>query len=222
MIWAYFIDTTPLNDDSLYQAIYENTSVARREKADKLRLRNDRNLCLGAGFLLDCGLHEHGLREAEQEYGTLGNGKPVFLDLPDLRFSLSHSGTIAMAALSACGIGCDIEKVREFDMAVAKRFFAPGEYKTLLKQPTEEARQDMFFRFWTLKESFLKATGQGLALPMHDFEISIEDDSISIIQMTDNREFFFRELNAYAGYKCSVCSEEEKPELQICYPEFRI
>ena len=219
MIWVCYADTSPLNDDGLYQAIYKNTSSIRREKADRLRMRNDRNLCLGAGFLLDCCLKMVGLREADRKYGEQRNGKPVFTDHPELCFSLSHSGTIAMAALSVHDLGCDIEKIKEIDMAVAKRFFAPGEYAALLAQLSDGERKELFFRIWTLKESFLKATGQGFAFPMRDFEIIMKDERISAVQTADEKQYSFRELVPYDGYRSAVCSEEENPELQICYPE---
>lgn len=213
MIWVYYADTSSLNDDARYQSIYAGLSAHRREKADRLRLRNDKNLCIGAGFLLNKGLQAFGLSESEREYGENRNGKPFFPDLPDLHFNLSHSGTIAMAALSDHEIGCDIERIRKIELAVAKRFFASREYENLQEQPSVEAQMNLFFRLWTLKESYLKATGYGLAYPMHDFEICFTDNGVAPVQGPDDKQYYFREIPSFDGYQSALCSAEEEPQV---------
>ena len=56
-------------------------------------------------------------------------------------------------------------------MDVAKRFFAPAEQRTLLAARTEEERDILFSRLWTLKESYLKVGGQGMAMALDSFTI---------------------------------------------------
>jgi 4'-phosphopantetheinyl transferase len=53
-------------------------------------------------------------------------------------------------------------------MAVAERFFSPLEVDALRRLP-DHARRDLFFRYWTLKESYIKARGPGLAIPLDAF-----------------------------------------------------
>ena len=131
-------------------------SGARQEKIERLRYAADRRLSLGAGLLLDQGLKRFGLRERTEAFGTVENGKPCLLHHPEIQFNLSHSGSMVMAAFASCPVGCDVEKKQKARMDVAKRFFAPAEQRVLWAAETEEERDMLFSRLWTLKESYLK------------------------------------------------------------------
>ena len=80
---------------------------------------------------------------------------------------------MALAVFAEVETGCDIEEIQEADMALAEKFFSPGEYAYLAAQPKGRERDRAFCRIWTLKESFLKAVGAGLFLPLDSFEIQI-------------------------------------------------
>ncbi len=89
---------------------------------------------------------------------------------PDLRFNLSHTnGLVACAVTVGRDIGIDVEYVhRSLTHDVAERFFSPQEVLDLRALPSEE--QDVvFFDYWTLKESYIKARGLGLTLPLRHF-----------------------------------------------------
>ena len=107
--------------------------------------------CLG---ITPIGLH----------FGEGPHGKP-FLDPPGLNFSLSHSGELAMVAVSADrAVGIDIEEVRpDLDvLAIAERFFAPEEAGSLAAMAAAQ-RTAAFFALWTRKEAYSKARGMALA-----------------------------------------------------------
>jgi 4'-phosphopantetheinyl transferase len=94
----------------------------------------------------------------------------------DLRFNLSHAGERALLGI-AMGreLGVDIEKERRVDvLGIARRYFSPSEYLALASMP-EEHRVGAFCRCWTRKESFLKARGEGLALALNGFEVSLAE-----------------------------------------------
>jgi 4'-phosphopantetheinyl transferase len=107
-------------------------------------------------------------------------GKPR-LEVPDrsgLRFNLSHSGDMALVALTLDQeIGVDVEALRSLTdvEALAERFFAPGETAALRSLPEPE-RETAFLRCWTLKEAYVKAVGQGLAMPLDRFEVAFTSD----------------------------------------------
>ena len=83
-------------------------------------------------------------------------GKPYFADLP-IHFSLSHSGTVAILAVSDREIGADVEEMREVDMRLAERFFTAREAAYVAGD------RDRFFEVWTKKEAYGKWRGDGLA-----------------------------------------------------------
>ena len=76
-------------------------------------------------------------------------GKPYFPERPDIFFSLSHTTTHLLAAVSDSPVGADIETIRPVRAGVSERVCAPP-----------ELRQFDFFELWVLKESFIKVTGE--------------------------------------------------------------
>lgn len=94
-----------------------------------------------------------------------------------IAFNLSHtSGLIVLGVTRDRAIGVDVENVREQRAAVeiADRFFAPSEVASLRALPTEE-QERRFFEYWTLKESYIKARGMGLSIPLDRFAFDVED-----------------------------------------------
>jgi len=107
------------------------------------------------------------------------HGKPALDGVhAALGFNLSHSGEVAVVAAGwDRAVGVDVELHRPLpDLAgLAARSFAPGERAVLDALP-ETDRPAAFFRCWTRKEAFIKATGQGLAQPLDAFVVSLAPD----------------------------------------------
>ncbi|HYE87464.1 MAG TPA: 4'-phosphopantetheinyl transferase superfamily protein, partial [Vicinamibacterales bacterium] len=107
------------------------------------------------------------------------HGRPEILErpdgVPDLRFNISHTdGLIACAVTIGREIGVDVEHIgRHLHHDVAGRHFAPAEVADLRMRPPAE-QQKVFFDYWTLKESYIKARGFGLALPLGDFAFKLQ------------------------------------------------
>ncbi|MBR7071576.1 MAG: 4'-phosphopantetheinyl transferase superfamily protein [Clostridia bacterium] len=212
----FYLDVTPLEDDALFRQMLKTVSEDRVGKVHSLRLRQDQNLSLGAGILLDQGLREWGLCEKEMRYQRGENGKPFFENDPQLHFSISHSGTMVAVAFADREIGCDIEKIRDVSMDLAKRFFKEQEYQWLLSLNGEEQRV-CFFRYWTLKESYLKATGLGLKLPLNSFWMRLDSENITAEQNGTKLPYSFGEIGEIPGYKLSFCIKGEMgKEAIIC------
>lgn len=215
MIRVYYADTSPLNDDSLFSSLCSRLSPERRAKAERLYFRKDKDLSLGASALLDAGLREYGLTESEMVYGSGSCGKPFFLNAPDIHFSLSHSGSLVMACFSGIELGCDIEKVRDIDFDIARRFFCPGEYEAITGNEEPDLRRDTFFRLWTLKESYVKASGRGMSQPADSFEITLSGDTVSIRDDTDPGPYHFAEFELFSGYKSALCVSGDVGDIEL-------
>lgn len=90
-----------------------------------------------------------------------------------LQFNISHSHELALCAITASrAIGVDIEYLRPLPDAepLAQRFFSKAEHARIQVLPVDEQAQ-VFFRLWTGKEAYLKATGKGLSHPLNQVEI---------------------------------------------------
>ena len=202
---VYFTNTAPLAEDGLYRAALEAVDPQRREKTLRLRPAADRRLSLGAGLLVQKALRDCGMEARDLRFCCGENGKPRLLGAENFHFNLSHAGDYAMAAVSGAELGCDIEKIGPVDLKVARRFFCPEEYLSIAALP-QAAQADLFFRYWTLKESFVKAIGRGLSLPLNAFRIVLgADGRVRAEQAADGREMYFTEPAPPPGYRCAVC-----------------
>ncbi len=152
-VWRVSLDS--LRIDDLPGLSPDEEVRAARFATDELReryLRSHRALRAVLGSLtaapLDLAAHE--------------KGKPYLRAAPELRFSLSHSDSMALigAALDV-DIGVDIERLRELPQseAIAARFFPPSEAAALAASHSGGRE---FFRRWTRIEAMLKARGDGL------------------------------------------------------------
>lgn len=133
----------------------------------------------------------------------------------DLTFNISHSGGIALFAFTRRReIGVDVELVRrDFDIdAIARRFFSAKEQEELAAFTNEKSEKkfEAFFRCWTRKEAYIKATGEGLSLPLRQFDVSIAEGDHDALRATrpDPAEaalWSLREIPAGSGYVAGLC-----------------
>lgn len=146
-------------------------------------------------------------------------GKPYLVAAPDIHFSLSHSGGWAVCALSDRPVGVDIERRTPGRRDVAERFFHKEETQYLNSLPLC-AREDAFYSLWTLKESFVKATGRGLRLPLRSFCVDIRRDPPTLSCSETDRPYslFLLPFAADIAYRLAVCIEgadEQAPSLLL-------
>lgn len=198
-------DVTELEDPELFRRLYRAVSASRRAKVDRIRSEAGRLQSLGAGALLEASLAELGVAAPQPEEDAYG--KPFLPGCERLCFNLSHSGTQVLCALSDRDVGCDVERIHTARLRLAARCFCPEEYEALLACDDETARDALFYRIWTLKESFVKAVGRGLSLPMNAFCILPGEAGIELRQSADTRRY---ELRAFCaeGYQYAFCSVE--------------
>ncbi len=210
MVKCFFSTTEELGEN------YDKLSCERRKRADRFKRAEKKSLSVAAGYLLEKTLEElFGIPAGTAEYLVGEYGKPMLAQKPELRFNLSHSGNMVMLAVEtdtnegACSfLGCDVERIREIDFDIAERFFTAGEsdyVKKHLAQGTLTG-QKAFFRLWTLKESFIKALGRGLSLPLSEFEIYFDDNDMPRVRQNAVQETIsFKEFFDLPGYCAAVC-----------------
>ena len=200
----YTADVGCLADKELYNKALAAVPPSRREKIGRYHFDRDKYLSLGAFSLLRHALAERGI-PMPPDFSVGENGKPYIENVP-VHFNLSHSGTFALCAVSDHEVGCDIERIARADLKIAKRFFTASEYASILAAPTEDEQNIVFFRLWTLKESFLKVTGQGMRLPLDSFEITRNDHGvIRVRQSFDDKQYRFETYDGIDGYAAAVC-----------------
>jgi len=173
--------TRPGDVDPLHDALLAPVDLLRRAR---LRQQGDRHrLTVAAAVLrLVVGAHE-GVPPARVEIdrscpGCGGqHGKPR---LAGLHVSVSHSGSSVAVAIGLDGpVGIDVEEIGHHDPAELERLavdvLAPEEHAALA-QLTGRDRERGFLTYWTRKESLVKATGDGLGVPLDTVVVSRPSD----------------------------------------------
>jgi 4'-phosphopantetheinyl transferase len=120
----------------------------------------------------------------ENAYGRPHISSPR--EFRDLRFNLSNTtGLVACAISRDCEIGIDVENIARIVETdeLAPSVFAPAELADF-RGARQEDRRDRFFSYWTLKESYIKARGMGLSLPLDAFWFELGGAS-PLLRVTD-------------------------------------
>ena len=166
-IQCWYYDVTELKEPRRFSAGMSALPwITRREKILRPRHENDRCLSLGTGLLAAYALKLSGAKDLSLSYTE--HGKPYLSRHPDIHFNLSHSGVLAVCAVSDVPVGIDIEHPRKYSASVARRFFTSEEYAFVEK--SEDTTQ-AFLQIWTRKESYLKMLGCGLSLSPETFSV---------------------------------------------------
>lgn len=169
-----------LNRPAEYVALLEKTlSCDERMRAERFHFDRDRRrFILGRGFLRAILGRYLACKPDQLQFRYGAYGKPYLSaewQSCAIQFNLSHADELALFALtSKREIGIDVEIVQPVPQleAIAARFFSKNEYASILSLP-EKLRTERFYQFWTCKEAFIKALGNGLSHPLDQFEVSL-------------------------------------------------
>jgi len=133
-----------------------------------------------------------------------------------IEFNISHSGDYALIALTLNNkVGVDIEKINsEIDYkSLSNRFFSRTE-KEALSCLDEDKKLDGFYRAWVRKESFIKATGKGIAYGLDRFSVSMDKNKICKIDINsasfENKQWYCYDLMKVDDYKTALVSCDDK------------
>ena len=121
-------------------------------------------------LLLERAFSHIGKPFSEGDIIKSANGKPYLSD-NSLHFSISHCDGLAVCALSEMPVGVDCESIRRTSNAVMKRCYGDSEKRYVL---TSKENDNAFSRLWTLKESYVKMTGGGIASDLKTKSFDIE------------------------------------------------
>jgi 4'-phosphopantetheinyl transferase len=171
-VWRFTLDPSAGFLDYLRTTLNESESLrAGRFRTETLRRRfvagrGGLRIILGAYLVAPPG-------SVAFAYGE--HGKPRLSDPTTLEFNLAHTHNLALCAVTALGaVGVDVEYDRPIENSerIVSRFFSPREQAEFLEVPGSE-RSGAFFRGWSRKEAFLKATGTGLATELDSFDVEL-------------------------------------------------
>ncbi|HEV7906275.1 MAG TPA: 4'-phosphopantetheinyl transferase superfamily protein [Pyrinomonadaceae bacterium] len=199
------------------ESFYELLAADERRRADNFHFQRDRAHFIVARGILRKILGLYVRRPPESlRFSYTPFGKPelhVAGDFETPRFNLTHAGAVALYAVTrGREIGIDVEYVRA-DMEceeIAGHLFSPREVETLRALPPH-LRSRAFFNCWTRKEAYIKARGEGLSLPLDEFDVSLSpDEPASLLNARDPQEvarWSLRELTLAPEYVAALAVE---------------
>jgi 4'-phosphopantetheinyl transferase len=174
-VWRAALDHRPSQIDSLLDTLAED----EQQRAGRFYFPIDRERFIVArgvlreilGFYLN-----RAARSVSFCYGPFAKPALAWESAGNtIHFNMSHSHGVALYAFTrGREIGIDLEYIRE-DLEVeqlAGRFFSQREIATLRALPVA-LRKYAFFLCWTRKEAYIKARGEGLSLPLDEFDVSL-------------------------------------------------
>lgn len=202
-------------DDSMLQKLQTTLSEDEQCRADRFYFPTDKNHYMTARGILRSILARYLDTNPELiKFTYTPQGKPYIVnnnrensvkyENKCIQFNLSHSRNLALYAIAIDRpVGIDLEYCRPITdaLALAKRWFLPAEYQELLAQTD---RETSFFRVWTAKEAYLKATGIGLR-DLATVEITITPDNLLQFKTINSskelaQQWSLFELNPAPGY----------------------
>ena len=190
---VYFSDIGDI-DPTLLAQLYSSLPEFRRRKADSYQ-HDGRIQSVCAWALLMHALKESGIGR-DDEFGITDEGKP-YLKREGIEFSISHTAGRVMCVISDRPVGCDTERIAHRH-GISERFFSEREKEQVSSSDDEDRT---FCRIWTLKESYLKATGKGMSIPLDSFSIGLGDT----VSMEPEKGCSFREYLMEDGFCYSAC-----------------
>lgn len=155
------------------------------------------------------------------------HGKPVWTAHKNICFNVSNTAGLVACALSYQEVGVDTERVRAVRLPIVKRccqdseisyimrqsqniFIEPEgkkDRKEYLKLELNISQQQRFFQLWTLKESYIKMTGEGMFFPMREVSFTIEDKE-GEQEIISNQQGFFVQRQI-RDYWISLCTAKQ-------------
>lgn len=197
-------------------------SNEEQERSRRFRFDHDRGIFLYSHSLLRSLLAGYaGLRPGEIEFGYTKFGKPYLHQRtgPDqIEFNLSHSGVVVLIGVTRnIPLGVDVEKIKPLaDMdQIAARFFSDFEQSDL-STLSGSARTAAFYHCWTRKEALIKASGEGLSMPLDTFQVSLlPGEPARLVKSADSRKWSLQDISPADGYAAAAAAAVESIEVSF-------
>jgi 4'-phosphopantetheinyl transferase len=199
------------------QSLKQTLSADERARAERFYFQKDRERFIVSRGLLRVILGRYlDMEPSQLQICYTSHGKPALARESGwdvLRFNVSHCQGLALYAITrGREVGVDLERLRTDFTAeqIANRFFSPREVAALRALPPN-VRQAAFFTYWTLKESYIKARGEGLMLPLNKFDVVlVPGEPPTLNTKGDPQEasrWSLRKLAAGPGYVAALAVE---------------
>ena len=213
-LWRANLDQS----DECVKQIAQMLSEEEQRKTERFHLDKDRKRFIVTRGVLRTILSRYlDVEPNRLRLGYCSLGKPYLVEKSngeEICFNLSHSHNLSLYAFTrGRQIGVDIEYIHpitEADQIVA-RFFSSNEH-AIWQQLPKGQKQEAFFNCWTRKEAYLKARGEGLSLPLDQFDVSFDPGKRAALLLTsgasdESSRWLLRAIQPGPGYVAALVVE---------------
>lgn len=164
-----------VEDDALpTQEMYDRLNAALPDKKYNSVLK--RKMSIYAYDLLLIALNQsNNITDAIMRF--YDKGKPYLENYPNIHISLSHSGNYAACAIDTKPCGIDIEQHRTVNSRIFRKVLSSAEAEWVNSNNDEQSQSNRFLKLWTMKEAYLKTTGDGITVDLRKISL-IEDNRL--------------------------------------------
>lgn len=229
LIW--YVTFTTLTDTALLQAYRALMTAQERAQEARFYFERDRRRYLVTRALARTVLGRCVELDPQRlTFTTNAHGRPELQPLNDacsrLSFNISHTNElVALGVTHGRALGLDTEnaKDRPAPLDIADSYFSPREARDLRALPAAD-RQGRFFDYWTLKESYIKARGMGLSIPLDKFSFRLPDDGSIALDIEpelddSSQRWTFHQYRLRADHVLSVCIERLQSRIAVAINE---
>lgn len=144
-------------------------------------------------------------KEIDFEYNE--HQKPLLKNAEGEFFNISHSGNHVVVAFSDKPVGVDVELMKKDRRNIAERFFTPSEIADMNGADSETEQIKYFYQLWTLKESYMKAIGDGLTMSLSSFSFAKNEEGFYLSKSKYEAEWYFHSQEWNGDAYLSICSK---------------
>ncbi len=227
-LWCAFL--ADLDAEGLWERYPALLTGAERARQQRFRFAEDRRRDLAARALARTVLSRYApVAPQAWVFEADAHGRPRIAaprTAAPLEFNIAHSGDLVVVGVAPGNpLGVDAEHLaRATDTTRLERYFSPLEIEQLRALPAH-ARRLRFFELWTLKESYLKARGVGLRLPLHSLAFEFPASGAVRLSLAAGiadsaSRWALAQFRLRDAYVLAVCAERVGPQpLQLLVHE---
>lgn len=215
-VHLYFSQAEKITDPRLLEAYESLLTDDELTRMSRLYFARHRHQYLVTRALIRTTLSSYfPVDPTEWRFGKNAYGKPE-ISLGDttwpVRFNLSHCDGLVLCGLTReVDIGVDVEDTQRSTVTAFERlssYFSRSEIEELAHLP-EDKQKSRFFDYWTLKESYIKARGMGLAIPLSKFSFHFDTERLQGFSLDpaledDAKNWQFRQLDMNRRYRIAL------------------
>lgn len=199
-VHIYYVKHTEKLDDSVYKHMLSHLSEPLQEEIKAYKHEESAQASLLGKILLLYALKQLHFDKTLHDIEVGYKDRPFINE--DFDFNITHSGEYVLVAITKFAkVGIDIEKHRQIDVMMFRKYFDKNEWEEIKSAPVQRLK---FFELWSMKECAIKCDGRGVEV-LGVTHKNYDSETINC----DGKLFYYKQINIDENYACCACCDRE-------------